>query len=89
MPLLTKVGYAVLLESHMEPAISLSLFYSYFFNFYKILSPNSRNSFPFLIITTFLFKIGYSISGKLQFSNRKITRSADALGRKKSKLILA
>ena len=45
MPLLTKVVYAVLLESHMEPAISLSLFYSYFFNFYKILPPNSRNSF--------------------------------------------
>ena len=38
--------------------------------------------FPFLIITTFLLKIGDSISGKLQFSNRKITRSADAWGRK-------
>ena len=89
MPLLAKVGYAVLLESHMEPAISLSFFYSYFFNFYKILSPNSRSSFSLLIITTFLFKIGDSISGKLEFSNRKITRSADAWGRIESKLILA
>ena len=61
---------------------SLQYHYHYFILIFltsiKFYLQTVETVFPFLIITTFLFKIGYSISGKLQFSNRKITRSADA-----------